>query len=60
MFATVLLTGIGNLIGRLDLGASGKDIVAAEVSCQNSGASVTGKWGMAKETLLLFDMPSYI
>ena len=43
-----------------DIGATPVPIVAAGVSCQNSGASVTGKWGLGQQALPWPEMPSYV
>jgi alpha-N-arabinofuranosidase len=42
-----------------DVGASPVPIVAAGVSCQNSGGSVTRKWGSGQLALPLSDMSGY-
>jgi alpha-N-arabinofuranosidase len=43
-----------------DVGATPLPVVAAGVSCQNSGASVTGKWGLGQQALPLPEMPAYV
>jgi alpha-N-arabinofuranosidase len=43
-----------------DIGATPVPVVAAGVSCQNSGASVTGKWGLGQQALPLPEMPAYV
>ncbi|TWT73610.1 Extracellular exo-alpha-L-arabinofuranosidase precursor [Posidoniimonas polymericola] len=42
-----------------DIGAKPLPVVAAGVSCQNSGASVTGRWGRGQLGIALEDMPAY-
>jgi alpha-N-arabinofuranosidase len=43
-----------------DIGAKPVPVVAAGVSCQHSGASVTGLWGQGQCGLPLEEMPAYI
>jgi alpha-N-arabinofuranosidase len=43
-----------------DIGAKPVPVVAAGVSCQNSGASLTGLWGQGQSGLPLEAMPVYI
>ncbi|MDR3746207.1 MAG: alpha-L-arabinofuranosidase C-terminal domain-containing protein [Acidobacteriaceae bacterium] len=43
-----------------DIGAKPLPVVAAGVSCQNSGHSVTGKWEVGQELMPLAAMPAYI
>jgi alpha-L-arabinofuranosidase len=43
-----------------DIGAKPLPIVPAGVCCQNSGASVTGKWGLGQKGLPMSEMPSYV
>ena len=43
-----------------DIGATPLPVVAAGVSCQNSGASVTGKWTLGQQALPLPEMPAYV
>lgn len=43
-----------------DIGAKPLPVVSAGVSCQNSGHSVTGKWGAGQELMPLAIMPDYI
>jgi alpha-L-arabinofuranosidase len=43
-----------------DIAAEPLPVVAAGVSCQNSGASVTRKYGMGQKGLAMEDMPAYI
>ncbi len=43
-----------------DIGAKPLPVVAAGVCCQNSGASVNGKWGQGQLGLPMSDMPAYI
>ena len=43
-----------------DIGAKPLPIVPAGVCCQNSGASVTGKWGQGQKGLPMTEMPEYV
>lgn len=43
-----------------DIGAKPLPVVAAGVCCQNTGASITGKWGQGQQGLPLEQMPAYI
>ena len=43
-----------------DIGAEPLPVVPAGVSCQNSGASITGAWGQGQQCVALDDMPAFI
>lgn len=43
-----------------DIGAKPLPVVTAGVCCQNSGASITGKWGQGQEGLPLSEMSAYV
>jgi alpha-L-arabinofuranosidase len=43
-----------------DIGAKPLPVVPAGVCCQNSGASVTGKWGQGQKGLPMNEMPGYV
>lgn len=43
-----------------DIGAEPLPVVPAGVSCQNSGASITGHYGCGQQCIPLADMPSFI
>lgn len=43
-----------------DIGATPVPVVAAGVSCQNSGASLTGRWGLGQQAMPWSEMPAYV
>lgn len=43
-----------------DVGALPLPVVAAGVSCQNSGAKVSGRWGQGQEAIPMDEMPAYV
>ncbi|MBN2162689.1 MAG: carbohydrate binding domain-containing protein [Pontiellaceae bacterium] len=43
-----------------DIGAEPLPVVPAGVSCQNSGASVSGAWGQGQQCVAMADMPAFI
>ena len=43
-----------------DIGAKPLPVVAAGVSCQNSGASITGRYGEGQAAIPMEDMPGYV
>jgi alpha-L-arabinofuranosidase len=43
-----------------DIGAKPLPVVPAGVCCQNTGASVTGKWGQGQKGLPMEEMPDYV
>lgn len=43
-----------------DIGAEPLPVVPAGVSCQNSGAGITRKWGQGQQCVAMEDMPAFI
>lgn len=43
-----------------DIGAKPLPVLPAGVSCQNSGAGITGRWGRGQCAIAIEDMPAYI